>query len=71
MSPMKPDRSKSKRNPHLADTLSLTQLARRWNVSPHEVRQLLGRQLLNFVQVRGRFRVPLTEIRQYEQSKQG
>lgn len=69
MSPMKPDQSKP--NPHLADTLSLTQLARRLNVSRTEVRRLLGQQSLDFVQVRGHFRVPLTEIRKYERAKQG
>ncbi len=68
MSPMKPKRSK--RNPDLADTLSLNQLARRWNVSQKEVRRRLGQQSLGFVQVRGRFRVPLTEIRKYERSQQ-
>ncbi len=68
MSPMKPKRSK--RNPDLADTLSLNQLARRWNVSQKEVRRLLGQQSLGFVQVRGCFRVPLTEIRKYERCQQ-
>ncbi len=69
MSPMKPNRLKP--NPHLADTLSLTQLARRLNVSQKEVRRLLGHQSLGFVQVRGCFRVPLTEVRKYERSKRG
>lgn len=57
------------RDPHLAGTLSLDQLARRWNVSRKEVRRLLGRGELVFVQIRGSFRVGLAEVERYEQSR--
>ncbi len=67
MAPMKP--RPRHRDPDLAGTLSLDQLARRWGISRKEVRHLLGRQELAFVQVRGRFRVPLVEIERYERDR--
>ncbi len=67
MVPMKPD--PRTRDPHLAGTLSLEQLARRWKTSRKRLRQLLGRQELDFVQIRGRFRVSLAEVERYERSR--
>ncbi len=64
MTPMKP---KPKRpDPDLADTISLAQLARRWKKSRKEIRGMLGRQQIPFIQVRGKFRIPLAEIERYE-----
>jgi len=63
---MKPD--SPKRDPHLAGTLSLDQLARRWKISRKQVRRLLAQQVLNFVQIRGRLRVPLEEVERYEKT---
>ena len=66
MAPMKP---KPKRpDPDLADTISLAELARRWKKPRKEIRQMLGRQQLGFIQVRGKFRIPLAEIEQYEKN---
>ena len=67
MVPMKPE--PKHRDPHLADTLSLEQLARRWHISRKEVRRLLGRGELGFVQIRGSIRVPQTEVHRYEQGR--
>lgn len=67
MAPMKPE--PPHRDRHLADTLSLGQLARRWNTSRKQVRGLLARQELDFVQIGGRFRVPLAEVERYENAR--
>ncbi len=67
MAPMKPE--PKHRDPQLAGTLSLDQLARRWKISRKDVRRLLGRQQLGFVQIRGSFRVPLAEAQRYEQGR--
>ncbi len=69
MAPMKPE-SRHSDSP-LGGTLSLGQLARRWRITGKEIRRLLGAQRLNFVQVRGRFRVPLDEIERYEKRQSG
>ena len=69
MSPMKPKPKRS--DPDLADTISLAQLARRWKKPRKEIREMLGRQELSFVQVRGKFRIPMAEIEQYEESHGG
>ena len=68
MAPMKPE--PRCRDPDLADTLSLDQLARRWRISRKQVRRLLGAQQLGFVQVRGSLRVPLAEVSRYEKDRQ-
>ena len=67
MVPMKPD--PPRRDALLAETLSVGQLARRWRISRKEVRRLLGRQVLRFVQVRGSFRVPAAEVHRYEKAR--
>ncbi len=64
MAPMKPE-SRHSDSP-CGETLSLGQLARRWHITGKEIRRLLGAQQLGFVQVRGRFRIPLKEIERYE-----
>ena len=67
MAPMKP----KPRKPDAAfrGTLSLEQLGRRWRMSRKEIRHLLGRGQLDFVQVRGVFRVPLEEIDRFERGQ--
>lgn len=64
MAPMK--RPSSVVNPTTSGTLSLAQVARRWHISQREVRRMLGHQQLGFVQVRGRIRVPVTEVKRLE-----
>jgi len=64
MAPMKPERRE--RDPDVADSLSLEQLARRWRMTRRQVRQVLGTGKLAFVQIRGRFRVSLDEVERYE-----
>ena len=67
MVPMKPE--PRRRDPDLAGSLSLEQLARRWNISRKLIRHLLGRQELPFVQIRGKFRVRLTDVERYEKDR--
>jgi hypothetical protein len=67
MAAMKPE--SRCRDPHLAETLSLDQLARRWKTSRKQVRRLLGTQQLGFIQIRGSFRVPLAEVCRYEKTR--
>ena len=50
-------------------TLSLAQVARRWHISQRELRRMLGDQQLGFVQIRGRFRVPVTEVKRLERAR--
>jgi hypothetical protein len=64
MSPMKPE--PRRRDPGFAGTLSLAQVARRWQISVKEVRRMLGKQQLAFVQIRGSLRVPLAEVQRFE-----
>ncbi len=68
MTPMKPQ--PRDRDAHLMGTLSLRRLARRWNTSRKALRHMLGRQELGFVQIRGKFRVPLEEIERYERGRE-
>ncbi len=67
MAPMKP--RPRHRDPELAGSISLDQLARRWHVSRKQIRHLLARQELSFVQIRGAFRVPLEEVERYEKQR--
>ena len=55
-------------DPATSDSLSVVQLARRWKLPEEDVRRMLGRQELGFEQVCGTIRVPLAEIRRYEES---
>ena len=64
MVPMKPEPPP---NRHLAGTLSIAALARRWKKSPKEIRRMLGRQELDFVMIRERIRVPESEVVRYEE----
>lgn len=50
----------------LQGTLSLTEAARRLRVSVDAVRGLLGRQAMAFVEIRGRIRIPESEIQHYQ-----
>ena len=56
-------------DPELAGTLSLEQLARRWNLPRRQVRQMLGRQEVGFVQICGSIRIPVAEVEQYERGR--
>ena len=67
MVPMKPE--PRRQDPDLVGSISLEQLARRWNISRKAIRHLLGRQQLPFVQIRGKFRVRLTDIERYEKDQ--
>jgi excisionase family DNA binding protein len=51
-------------------SLSLAQLARRWHVPRREVRRLLQQGTLPFEEIRGRLRVPLDSVHQYEETSQ-
>jgi len=64
---MKPE--SRRRDPDLVGSLSLEELGRRWGLSRKEIRQLLGRQELPFVQVRGKFRVRLVDVERYERNR--
>ncbi len=50
----------------LEDSITLTHLAQRWEVSRREVRRLLQIGELPFVQVSGQIRVPLAAVRAKE-----
>jgi excisionase family DNA binding protein len=56
------------RNQDYTDTMSVARLARRWHLTRTEVRHMLGRGVLSFVQIRGKLRVPREEIERYEKS---
>jgi excisionase family DNA binding protein len=56
-------------NRHLAGTLSITALARRWRKSSREIRRMLGRQELTFVMIGERIRVPESEVARWEASR--
>ena len=60
MAPMK--RPASHHDSIYGDTLSLAVAARRLHLSRKNLRHLLGTGRVNFVQVRGQFRVPEKEI---------
>ena len=66
MSPMK--REAGHRDQHYTDTMSVARLARRWHLTRTEVRHMLGRGVLSFVQIRVKLRVPRDEIERYEKS---
>ena len=67
MAPMKcPTRRRMK--DEFEDSYSLTHLARRWGVSRREVRLLLQKGDLPFVQVLGQLRVPTQAVYNYEKS---
>ena len=69
MSPMK--RPAERRDAHLAGTLTIDHLAKRWRTSRKVVRRLLGLQRLNFLEINGQLRVPCDEVERYERkSKQ-
>lgn len=63
-----PMKSPSHRTPSaaLAETMSLTHLARRWEITRREVRQLLQNGDLPFEQIDGQLRVPTSAVRRFE-----
>ena len=63
MAPMK--RPSPSHVDEMSDTLSLETTARRLHVSRKQVRQLLATRELDFVQIRGRFRVPRKAVEQF------
>ena len=67
MAPMK--RQASTVDGATSGTLSVAQVARRWRISQRELRRMLGDQRLGFVQIRGRFRVPVTEVKRLERAR--
>ena len=67
MAPMKTER-KGRPSETSNDTFSLTQLARRWEISRRKVRQLLQQQRLPFIQIRGELRVPRRAVQRYERT---
>jgi hypothetical protein len=54
---------------HLAGTLSIATLARRWKKSPKEIRRMLRRQELDFVMIDESIRVSESEVVRYEQGR--
>ncbi len=64
MAPMKPE--SKHRDPDLSGMLSLDQAAHRLRISRKELRRRLGCQEIAFVQIRGRIRIPRTEVERYE-----
>ena len=67
MSPMKKPAGSGKQ--HLGATISLGAAARRLHITRREVRRLLGSGRLNFVQICGRLRVPLREVKRFANTK--
>jgi hypothetical protein len=66
MAPMK--RRNAKLDPWLSESVSLVELSRRWHMTRAEVRHLLGRGELRFVEVYGSLRVPRKAVESYEQA---
>ena len=64
MAPMK--RDAPGRDPAVVESMSVSELARRWHTTRKTIRGLLGRQCLGFMQIRGRFRIPRKEVTRYE-----
>ena len=67
MAPMK--RQASALDSATSGTLYLAQVARRWQISQRELRRMLGDQQLSFVQIRGKFRVPVREVKRIERAR--
>ena len=51
---------------HMAGTLSISRLASRWGISSKDVRRLLRERRLQFEEITGHIRIPLSEIERYE-----
>ena len=68
MAPMKCP-AKPKPADEFEDSYSLTHLAHRWDVSRRDIRQLLQRGELPFVEVLGQLRVPAAAVSFYELAK--
>lgn len=69
---MPPMKSPSHHEPPegLEDSITLTHLARRWEVSRREIRRLLQIGELPFVQVEGQIRVPVDAVQARESAEQ-
>ncbi len=66
MTPMKPPSPTDK---DFEDTLSLAQVCRRLRISRTRLHRMLAAEELDFVEIRGRLRVPLDALRRYEQQR--
>jgi excisionase family DNA binding protein len=67
MSPMKPPRSP--RDDGFEKTLSSAQVCRRLKITRTALHRLLAAQELDFVEIRGRIRIPVDDLRRYEQER--
>ena len=67
MPPMKPPHSP--RDNIFEETLSLSQVCRRLKISRTALHRLLVAQELDFIEVRGRIRIPVRDLRRYEQER--
>ncbi len=67
MSPMK--RDAAQRDQTYSNTMSVGKLARRWKMTRSEIRHLLGRGVLGFEQVRGKFRICCDDVERYERAQ--
>ena len=67
MSPMK--RDAAQRDQTYSNTMSVGKLARRWKMTRSEIRHLLGRGVLGFEQVRGKFRICCDDVERYEHAQ--
>ena len=56
-------------NAKFAESMSLTHLAHRWEISRREVRHLLQNGELPFEQIDGQLRVPTSAVKKYERAK--
>ena len=59
---MAPMKRPAKPHPELAGTISIAEAARCLRLPHKQVRHLLGTGKLNFVQIRGKFRIPKQEV---------
>ena len=66
MSPMKRE---ARPDPHMAGTLSIAALARRWQMPRKQIRRMLARQELDFIMIRDKIRVPEAEVERYEDDR--
>ncbi|NIL98782.1 MAG: excisionase family DNA-binding protein [Planctomycetales bacterium] len=59
---MTPMKRPANPHPELAGTVSIAEAARRLNLTHKQVRHLLATRILNFTQIRGKFRIPADEV---------
>ncbi len=59
---MAPMKRPARPHPEREGTVSISEAARRLQVTPKLIRRWLGTRKLNFVQIRGELRIPLEEL---------